>query len=384
MSQRRPVGARDLTLAWDLLEGKPTLRISGWDANDLSTMEELDAGEFSRRLAVVTTEAAEAAPDLADNDQLPRVAGSFRIAGDSVFFVPRFPFVEGMSYSLLLYGTPSSGHARVPEVRNIRRPSREVPPTARVEAIYPDVSSVPVNLLKIYVQFSESMSEGRAERSIRVYREDTGEPLEGVFVPLDPELWDPERKRLTLLLDPARIKHGLVPNMEAGYPLIEGVPFRLVIGSEFRNAAGSPMLSCAERVYQVGPEVSERLIPNRWQLTVPPVGSRDPLLVEFDRPLDYALLQRSLWIEGPQGNPVAGGARSGNGESSWTFAPDLPWTEGPYRLVVAPELEDLAGNSPVRVFDRDITQSESASALADGVSLSFHCSGRRQDSGRGQ
>ena len=373
MSQHRPVGARDLTLAWDILEGKPALRVSGWDTFELSTIEELDAGELSRRLAVVTAEAAGASPDLADTDKLPRVAGSFRIAGDSLFFVPRFPFVDGMGYSLLIYETPSAGGGGFLEVRNIRRPPREVAPTTLVEAIYPDVASVPVNLLKIYVQFSEPMSEGWAERSIRVYRDDTGEQLEGVFVPLDPELWDPERKRLTLLLDPARIKHGLVPNMEAGYPLIEGVPFRLAIGGEFRNAAGSPLLSGAERVYQVGTEISELISPDRWKLTVPLVGSRDPLLVEFERPLDYALLQRSLGINGPQGDPVAGKARSESGESSWRFTPDLAWTEGQYRLVVAPQLEDLAGNSPVRVFDRDITQGEPGPARADGISLTFNC-----------
>lgn len=377
MSQGNRGDVPRLTLAWDCLEGKTTLRISGWDILELSDMEGLDAGELSRRLAVVTAEAAESSPNLADPDRLPRVSGSFRIAGDSLFFVPRFPFVDGMGYSLFLYGEPSSGQVRGPVVWNIRRPPKEVSPTARVEAIYPDVSSVPVNLLKIYVQFSESMSEGRAERSIRVYREDTGEPLEGVFVPLDPELWDPERRRLTLLLDPARIKHGLIPNLEAGYPLIEGVPFRLVIGSDFRNAAGSPMLSGDERVYEVGPEVSERISPDRWQLTVPPAGSREPLLVEFERPLDYALLQRSLGITGPEGNVIAGRAMSGTGESSWMFTPDRPWTKGHYQLTVASELEDLAGNSPVRVFDRDITQGEFELARSGSIKLEFNCGSHR-------
>ena len=377
MSQGNRGDVPRLTLAWDCLEGKAALRISGWDVLELSDMEGLDAGELSRRLAVVTADAAESSPDLADPDNVPRVAGSLMIAGDALFFVPRFPFVDGMGYAVVFYGTPVSGQVQPPEIWNIRRPAREIAPTAMVEAIYPDVSRVPVNLLKIYVQFSEPMSEGRAQQSIRVRRDDTGEPLEGVFVPLDPELWDPERRRLTLLLDPARIKHGLVPNLEAGYPLIEGVPFRLVIGEEFRNAAGSPLLSGAERVYEVGPEVSERINPERWKLTVPPAGSMDSLLAEFERPLDYALLQRCLEIIGPRGITVGGRAKSGPGESSWIFDPDSPWVEGTYQLVVAPELEDLAGNSPVRVFDRDITQGEFGLTRSRCISLEFHCGGHR-------
>ena len=377
MSQDNRGDVPRLTLAWDCLEGKTALRISGWTAVELGDMEGLDAGELSRRLAVMTADAAESSPDLADPDNVPRVAGNSIIDGDALFFIPRFPFVDGMGYAVVFYGTPTSGQVRPPKIWNIRRPAREVTPTALVEAIYPDVSRVPVNLLKIYVQFSEPMSEGRAQQSIRVRRDDTGEPLEGVFVPLDPELWDPERRRLTLLLDPARIKHGLVPNLEAGYPLIEGVPFRLVIGEEFRNAAGSPLLSGAERVYEVGPEVSERINPERWNLTVPPAGSMDSLLVEFERPLDYALLQRCLEIIGPRGKTVDGRAKSGPGESSWIFDPDSPWVVGTYQLVVAPELEDLAGNSPVRVFDRDITQGEFGLPGSKNIRLEFHCGGHR-------
>ena len=72
------------------------------------------------------------------------------------------------------------------------------------------------------------MSEGFAARGVQVLRADSGQPLQGVFLTMDPELWDPERRRLTLLLDPGRIKRGLVPNLEAGYPLNEGNPDHLV------------------------------------------------------------------------------------------------------------------------------------------------------------
>ena len=215
-----------LTLSWGQHDGRDALSIGGWSVAEIGELQGLDAGELHRRLALLTSEALASG---GDPWALPSVAGRFQVDGDSLHFVPRFPFVAGMAYSLAVRSPETVGDERGLTVLEIERPAEETVPTANVVAIYPDVPEVPVNLLKFYVHFSEPMSEGRAQRAIRVCRDDTGELIDGVFVPMDPELWDGARQRLTLLLDPARIKHGLVPNMEVGYPLIEGVPFRLFI-----------------------------------------------------------------------------------------------------------------------------------------------------------
>ena len=323
----------------------------------------------------MTADALASAGGQADGRELPPIAGRFEITGGHLYFIPRFPLAGGMDYTLLVQRAASHGRERLAQSWQIHRPATGGEPSAFVEAIYPDVAQVPVNLLKIYVRFSEPMSEGRAERAISVRREDTGEALDGVFVPMDPELWDPERRRLTLLLDPARIKHGLVPNLEAGYPLIEGVPFRLTIGTNLRDAQGLPLKNPAERVYNVGPEISSLIRPAQWRLNVPAAGSLDPLAVEFDRPLDYALLQRCLGVTGPEGTSLPGAARSGPQESSWAFVPEFPWAAGPHRLTVERRLEDLAGNSPVRVFDRDMTLPQEQAPPAGPLSVEFLCDG---------
>lgn len=363
-----------LSLAWEAREGRTALKVSGWTPTELDEMKGLNAGELGRRLALVTTEALDTAGGLTGPRDVTAIAGRFDIAGDSIYFVPRFPCPAGMGYSLLAYRSSPAGTDDLLQVWPVTMPPAAAAPRAFVEAIYPDVGLVPVNLLKIYVQFSEPMSEGRAQRSIRVSRADTDEPLEGVFVPMDPELWDPHRRRLTLLLDPARIKHGLVPNMEAGYPLIEGVPFRLSIDDSFRDARGAPLRCGTERVYEVGPETSARIDLNLWTLKAPTAGSQDSLVVEFDRPLDYALLQRCLRVNGPQGAEIAGNARPGPGEGCWLFRPERPWAEGPHQVVVERFLEDLAGNSPVRIFDRDLYQPEGEPSPSNNPSLDFYCS----------
>ena len=370
MTQGREQTFAGLALAWCDLNGRDALKIGGWAHTEPGDLEGPDAGELSRRFALLTTEALESGGDV---NSVPSVAGRFEVAADALYFIPRFPFVAGAGYSLVARPASTGGADNAPEIFHIRRPAEEAEPTAFVAAIYPDVATVPVNLLKFYVEFSDPMSEGQAERAIRVCRDDTGEPLEGVFVPMDPELWDPGRQRMTLLLDPARIKHGLVPNMEAGYPLIEGVPFRLFIDPVLRDARGRPLRDGGERRYEVGPEVGERIEPRKWRLTVPAAGSLDSVLVEFERPLDYALLQRCLWINGPHGVAVAGHGKSGPGEGSWSFTPAEPWVVGPYQLVVDRRLEDLAGNSPVRIFDRDMTEPDDGPPPTDNVAVDFVC-----------
>jgi hypothetical protein len=95
------------------------------------------------------------------------------------------------------------------------------------------------------------------------------------------------------------------------------------------------------------------------------------LEVEFDRPLDHGLLARCLHVAGPDGQPVAGGAEPGPGERSWRLTPDQLWTPGGHRLIVDPVLEDLAGNSVSRVFDRDLARPEDRPGPDQPVAVAF-------------
>ena len=358
---------RDLQLEWAQHEERDCLKISGWTEAELRELAMLDAGALSRRLAVYPSEAV---PSSGGRPAVPPAAGRLLVQDAVIWFAPRFPFAGGVSYSLLV---ESGGDADGPEVWEIQRPSPEAPSTTEVVAIYPTATALPVNLLRVYVHFSAPMSEGWAARAIRVSREDTGETLEDVFLPPEPELWDAQRMRLTMLLDPGRIKRGLVPNLEFGYPLVEGATVRITIDPSFRDAAGQPLRAGAERSYNIGPALRSRIDPTAWQLTAPAAGSRKPLLVEFDRPLDHGLLQHCLTVQDGDGRTVAGLAKTGAAERSWSFTPDNPWPTGEHRLVVEPRLEDVAGNSPARVFDRDVTKVEDAPGEREAVAVGFVC-----------
>jgi hypothetical protein len=277
---------------------------------------------------------------------LPAMAGRSVVDGADLCFVPRFAFVEGTPYAVSVDGVAQA---------TLVRPRGGRAATAEVLAIYPSAPEVPRNLLRCYAWFSTSMSEGFASDHLRLV-DDSGQTLVGALLPTEYELWDTAHRRLTVLLDPARIKRGLVAHREAGYALQFGRAFGLVIDAGFRDALGAPLRSSAERLYRVGADERRHLEPGQWALRAPPSHTLEPLEIDFDRPLDHGLLRRCLHVTGPTGRRVAGRAEVGPAERSWRLVPAQPWTPGPHGLVVDHILEDVAGNSVSRVFDQDRSQ----------------------------
>ena len=299
----------------------------------------------------------------APGQHFPAMAGRLVRDGSDMCFLPRFPFVDGTSYTVTVAGAA---------VAVLTRPRPERPAVTEVLAIYPTAAEVPRNLLRCYLWFSAPMSEGYAAQHIRLLDAASGDPLPGALLPTAGELWSGDRRRLTVLLDPARIKRGLAAHREIGYPLRRGEPFRLVVETGFHDAAGHPLRAPAGRRYAVGPDERRRVEPGEWTLTTPPAGTRAPLAAGFGRPLDHGLLGRCLHVTGPDGEPVPGLAEPGPEERSWQLTPRRPWTPGPHQLIVDPVLEDLAGNSVSRVFDRDLARPDDDPQLARPVTLAFY------------
>jgi hypothetical protein len=277
-------------------------------------------------------------------------AGRFEQHDGDVLFVPRFPLVGGLSYSLLIDGA---------EAATVEVPGSASTPTTRVVSIRPTAVEIPVNLLRLYVSFSAQMAEGFAAGGVQARRVGTGTLLDDVFLPTDTELWDGKRQRLTLLFDPGRIKRGLVPHAEDGYPLVEGGQIVLTVGRSMRDAAGAPLRAGGGRLYRVGPAIRARVDPHAWEIKAPAAGSTDALIVSFDRPLDYVLLGRCLEVRRGAA-AVPGKAVIEEGERRWRFEPEEPWSAGSHELCVDAVLEDLAGNSVARVFDRELDLAEHA------------------------
>jgi hypothetical protein len=134
-----------------------------------------------------------------------------------------------------------------------------------------------------------------------------------------------------------------------------------VVDPELRDSSGTELTEGAHRTYRVGPAVRTRVDPARWDIRRPDSG-HDRLLVRFDRPLDRALVRRCLNLVDERGHLVAGRSTLDREGVVWTFAP--AGRLGNWRLQIDTRLEDLAGNSVRRIFDRDLQRAEGDDRVA--------------------
>ena len=298
---------------------------------------------------------------LALSGALIATVGSWSPAPGGAFFTPLFPPVPGTVHAVVAV----TGE-RWTELTRAAVPTVELVPSTRVASIDPGADRVPANLLRISVNFSAPMEEGSAAGHLRLRGED-GTELEGALVPMPPELWDRPRRRLTVLIEPGRIKRGLQPNLQAGPPLIAGTSVTFVVDGRLRDADGACLVSHADRTYRVVDPIRSRVDPTLWDVQWPD-SAGGPLVVRFGRSLDRALVRRCLTIVGADGRAVPGRADLDREALKWTFNSAVP-ADGAWSLHVHPDLEDLAGNSVRRMFDRDLEEQQDEKVSTSSVVL---------------
>lgn len=298
--------------------------------------------------------------------------GRYECHADSIWFRPSFELQQGITYEARFHMGGIHGESDLELSK--RFPIKKVTAQSNLAVvdIYPRVEEVPANLLKIYIAFSGSMSQEFARQHVKVL-DGAGQVIEGAFLDLEAELWNKERDRLTLLLDPGRIKRGLAPHESHGPPLASGMEMTVVIEPAWPDGQGLPLQQGFQRRYLIS--AADRVSPNpaHWHWDLPTVGSLEPLGLRFPESLDAALLQSALWITDAMGRPLQGEIELAPGETRWLFRPLVPWREGAYLLQVAEQLEDLAGNNLTGVFDRDLRDPKSsARSLGQSRHLAFH------------
>ena len=280
--------------------------------------------------------------------------GDYAVNRDRMIFTPRFPLKPGLRYRAVFDPDKSAGanlprHGRrVEAIISLPAPSRAEPTI--VDAVFPSSDVLPENQLKFYIHFSQPMRRGDSYRHIRLL-DAKQKPVEAPFLELAEELWDESGTRLTLLLDPGRVKKDLKPHKEVGRALVEGRDYTLLIDADWRDAHGAPLGSEFRKSFRVTSEDVRQPDPRRWKLSPPRAATRDPLVVEFDEPLDHAMLQHVIRVGDSKNRLQDGRITVDQHETIWIFRPAKPWPAGRHRLLIDPTLEDRAGNSLERPFE---------------------------------
>ncbi len=260
---------------------------------------------------------------------------------DTLVIKPRFKLRPGANYLLRL----ELGEVEKFETTVSVQTTRSAPPELVWHA--PHNTLIPQNTLRLYFMFSEPMAKGQIRDAIRLERTD-GTIVHSPFLNLAAELWDREQRRLTLLFDPGRLKQGVGPNRTDGAPLQAGQNYVLVISGTMKSADGEHIDKEVRLPLAVGSAERRALDPDNWQINAAKPGSKDPLVVHFDRLMDRGASTRLITVVDPSGNAIAGKVE--NDGYSWQFTPNNPW-RALARLRIDPGLEDVCGNTMRAPFD---------------------------------
>ena len=195
--------------------------------------------------------------------------------------------------------------------------------------------------------------------------------MELPFLEIDEELWNPEMTRLTLFIDPGRIKRGVQPLEEIGPALEEGKRYTLEIDAAWHDNAGLPLRENFRKSFRVGAPDREPPAPATWKIKSPKAGTRDALTVAFPEPMDHALALRVIRVANAAGRLVEGASALSDHEQRWSFTPQKSWTAGQHQLQVQNTIEDLAGNNIGKAFEVDLFEGVQRRFTNTVVKLSF-------------
>jgi len=222
----------------------------------------------------------------------------------------------------------------------------------KILTIYPTKDSLPENLLRFYVQFSKPMKAVNNLESIKLLNEH-GAEIKGAIFNNVYELWDSEQKLLTLILDPARVKAGLVANETLGRALEPGKQFQLIIEKAediYGRVLNKPFV---KNIYVLKEDIKSPNIKN-WKIIPPKADSKFPLSIQFPQTLDRLSLSHRIRLVTSDNKNLEGNIKIGNQEKEWMFYPKEKWQKGIYTLQVNSRLEDPSGNNLNGLFDHTV------------------------------
>jgi Bacterial Ig-like domain len=275
--------------------------------------------------------------------------GEWADKGGRMLFTPMVPFTHGLRYSVI-YKEKVVGSFDVPFYPNSKKPTL---------SIYPSQDTLPENILKMYFQFTEPMVEGQSLKHVSLLNKN-GDTLAGIFLELQPELWNTEGTMLTLWFDPGRIKRDLIPNRSMGNPLKDGERYTLRVSGKWKSKSGLMLQDSYSKSFVAS--ARDEIVPDMdlWKLIEPVSGTTAPVSIYFSEPLDFSLIQSAIHVLDENKETVAGRIQSMNEETGIIFTPKATWEKGNYLLRVELRLEDLAGNNLSRPFDRDLKKEKSS------------------------
>ena len=306
---------------------------------------------FQFELDKITIQQAEAPTDISlkvfkgnitatEMDSKNSIIGKIGIRKSIVMFYPFVPFNMGQDYTML-YNNEIS-YFQIPIASDYQR--------LDITSIFPSKITLPANILKWYIQFSQPVSSANIYDHI-YFLDKNGEKISRAILPLENALLDEESMLLTVWIEPGRQKRGLGPNERLGSVFEIGQPYSLVISKNLSDKNGIEMHE--DIIHHFSISNNDRISPNpqQWEIKFPSTDSKNALQINFKESMDYGSAQQAFKIIDSSGEEIIGAWTWTTSESILSFTPEKNWTSGHYEIIVLTSIEDLAGNNLNRLFD---------------------------------
>jgi hypothetical protein len=179
-----------------------------------------------------------------------------------------------------------------------------------------------------------------------------GKNITGVFFENQYELWNEDRNVVTLLIDPGRVKLGLLANNTMGRAFDEGKKYTLTIDSLLLDFKDQALNKSFTKNFIAVKE--DRLAPDtkNWNVFSPQANTKQAIVIDFNDKIDPISAQTFIKVF-KDGNEIKGTISLLNEEQKWVFHPHKNWKKGNYFIVVHPSLEDISANSLQQIFDHN-------------------------------
>lgn len=280
------------------------------------------------------------------------IAGRYEADNGTVRFIPQFSFVEGQEYVIRVQ-QQSEDRGTFHELTPFKIQGNAPVVKSEVTAIYPSGDILPENVLRFYIHFSTPMKPHVSFDYIKLV-DASGNVDDAAFMKFKQELWSEDRKRLTVLMDPGRIKRNVATNLSLGAALHKGESYQLVVEEGWPTANGTDTLAGFSKPFSVSDALRELPTSENWEITAPAIRTKDALEIKFDRPFDHQLLYKDIRVFSATGEEIEGESLTGNHETEWYFLPNEAWATEQISIVVDSELEDVAGNNFRDLLDHSI------------------------------
>jgi hypothetical protein len=212
--------------------------------------------------------------------------------------------------------------------------------------ISPHAKVLPANTLRFYIHFPRP-AEAHFDRDHLVLLDEKEQVVREPFLVLSQELWSLDGRRLTVLMEPGRIKRGLLgQDLDHDPALVIGQTYTLVI---------TVLSQTARYTFRVGDPVLEEIKESSLRLTSPTVGTLEPVVVQFDRVMDTGACEDEMVVLTPSGKVVQTLVSLVPDGIAAQLIPRHPWRAGEHRLVMSERLEDVCGNRLGEALDHDLS-----------------------------